>query len=64
MTIWEWVAVGASAIAVPTLLLSFAIAKILAEIGRCASQLTEEQWASAPLTRARRRPTVRRTGLG
>lgn len=53
MAIWAWIAIGATALCVISVLVGLAIARILGEITRQASDLLDEQtWASAPLTRA------------
>jgi hypothetical protein len=53
MTIWAWVAIGATTLYAIGVLLSLAIGRMLSDIARSASELLDEQhWASAPLTRA------------
>jgi hypothetical protein len=52
MSTFDWVAAGASSAAVIGVLLAAALARILGQIAGCATDLTEEYWASAPLTRA------------
>ncbi len=51
MTIWAWVAVGASIFALSAVLIGLAIARILGEIAHNTAELTEQLWSSAPLTR-------------
>jgi hypothetical protein len=54
MSVAAWIAIGASAFLVSAALIGFAIASMLGEIARCTSELSEELWASAPLTRTTR----------
>jgi hypothetical protein len=62
MSIWDWVAIGVgTAIGVP-LLVGLAIARILGSIAADVSNLLDqEEWSSAPLTRALESPEEART---
>ena len=64
MSIWDWVAIGiGTAIGVP-LLVGLAIARILGSIAADVSNLLDqEEWSSAPLTRALESPEEVRTQL-
>ncbi len=50
MSVVAWIAIGASTLLASALLVGLAIARMLGEIARCTSGLSEELWASAPLT--------------
>jgi hypothetical protein len=54
MSVATWIAIGGSAFLASAALVGLAIARTLGEIARCASELSEELWASAPLTRTTR----------
>jgi hypothetical protein len=53
MSAWSWVIVGAAALFLFSVAVSFALAAILGHIGQEVSELLEEPnlWANAPLTR-------------
>jgi len=64
MTIWAWVAIGATAFAVTSLVVGLAIARILGNIAHAASTLLDDEWwASAQLTRAHHARPDERTPL-
>jgi hypothetical protein len=52
MTLWVWIAVGVGGLLSLSLLVGFAIARILGTIGHEIERALEaEPWTSAPLTR-------------
>jgi hypothetical protein len=53
MTVWEWIAVAAVALAGLSIGVGLVIARILGSISAALNQILEEEsWTSAPLTRA------------
>ena len=57
MTVWAWVAIGIGAAIGLALLVGLGIARILGSIATdVSSLLDQEQWSSAPLTRAIEEP--------
>lgn len=53
MTAWGWVLIGVGSLITVSLLVAFALARILGTIANDFTELIEhEAWASAPLTRA------------
>jgi hypothetical protein len=54
MTVFEWIAAATSAVEIGSFLIALALARVLADIGQSAALLADDEWASAPLTRARR----------
>jgi len=53
MTVWAWVAIGIGAAIGLALIVGLGIARILGSIATEVSRLLDqEQWSSAPLTRA------------
>jgi phosphate/sulfate permease len=55
VSLWDWIVVGIGSFLVLSLLVGLAVAAVLGSIGRKVSELYEtEEWALAPLSRARR----------
>jgi hypothetical protein len=54
VTVYEWIAATASAVAAGSLLIGLALARIFADIAHSATLVADDEWASAPLTRANR----------
>lgn len=53
MTAWGWVLIGVGSFVTVSLLVAFALARILGTIANEVTELVEQEtWASAPLTRA------------
>jgi hypothetical protein len=53
MTVWEWIEASSSAVAAGSLLIGLVVSRVLSEIARSAALLADDQWVSAPLTRAK-----------
>jgi hypothetical protein len=54
MSVWDWVAVGVGLLLAVSILVGFALARILGAVGRQISELMEtEAWATTPPARAR-----------
>jgi hypothetical protein len=57
MAAWGWVLVGVGGFLALSLLLSFALARILGRLAQDVTELLEqEEWSSAPLTRTLEAP--------
>ncbi len=53
MNVWGWVLVGIASLMMLSVLVGFALARILGRIAHDLSELVDDDmWASAPLTRA------------